>query len=265
MDSFEFNKVAGAVLGTALLVMALGIVAGLIYEEPAPAKPGYVIAVTEAPAAGTEAGAPAAAASIDELLQTASADKGKSLTAVCQACHTFTKGGPVKVGPNLWGVVGGPADHMAGFKYSTGMHDFGAKGGTWTYENLNTFLTSPKAFVPGTAMTFPGFQKPQDRANVIAYLRTLSDSPIPLPPPPPKAAGPAAPAPGGTATPAPAPAAPTAAAGAPAGAPASAPKAPPAGAAPAVPAPAAPATAAPAPGAPAPATPAPATAPAPAQ
>ena len=255
MDSFEFNKVAGAVLGTGLLVMALGIVAGLIYEEPAPAKPGYVIAVAEAPAAGTEAGAPAAAASIDDLLQTASADKGKSLTAVCGACHTFTKGGPTKVGPNLWGVVGGPADHMAGFKYSAAMHDFGEHGGTWTYENLDKFLTNPKGFVPGTAMTFQGFAKPQDRANVIAYLRTLSDSPVPLPPP--TASGGAAP--GAAAAPAPAPAAPpTAAAEAPAGAPAPAPATPPPSSAP--PTEAAPA-AAPTP----PATPAPAPAPAPAQ
>ena len=176
------------------------------------------------------------------MLQTASADKGKSLTAVCQACHTFTKGGPIKVGPNLWGVVGGPADHMAGFKYSAGMHDFGEHGGTWTYENLNKFLTSPKGLVPGTAMTFQGFPKAQDRANVIAYLRTLSDSPIPLPPPP--AAGGAAP--DAAAAPAPASAAPTAAAGEPAAAPAPAPAAttpPPAATAPAAAAPAAPAAA----------------------
>ena len=106
--------------------------------------------------------------------------------------YASTKGEPAKIGPNLYGVVGGPAAHMEGFKYSAAMLDKKAEGLTWTFENLDQFLTSPKAFVPGTAMGFAGLKKDDERANVIAYLRTLSDPvPVPLPPPPRPAARPA--------------------------------------------------------------------------
>jgi cytochrome c len=172
----------------------------------------------------------------------ASADvaAGENVAKKCAACHTLGKGEPAKVGPNLYNVVGGPDGHMQGFKYSAAMqarHDAGDK---WTFDDLDHFLTSPKAFVPGTAMGFAGLPKPEDRANVIAFLHTLSDAPIPLPTP--------------DAAPAAAPAAAAPAAAAPAAAPAAAaPATAPAAAAPAA---EAPATEAPAP------TPPPAAAPA---
>jgi cytochrome c len=184
MNSFEFNKIAGAVLGTALGVMALGIVAEIIYEPERPEKPGYVIAVAET--GEGEAAGPAApeVAPIAVRLASASVEKGQAAAKVCQACHTFDKGGPAKVGPNLWGVVGGPVIHMAGFNYSDAMKAKGAEGMTWTYDNLDQFLADPKGFIPKTAMGFAGLKKPDQRADVIAYLRTLSDNPVPLPPPP---------------------------------------------------------------------------------
>jgi len=151
---------------------------------------------------------------------------GKETANKCLACHTLENGQPAKIGPNLYGVVGGPAAHMEGFKYSKAMEDKKAAGLTWTFENLDHFLTSPRAFIPGTAMTFAGLPKPTDRANVIAYVNSLSDSPLPMP-------------------------APSAAAAAPASAPAAAAPAAPTANAPAAAAPAAPAPAAPAPDAPA--------------
>jgi cytochrome c len=143
-------------------------------------------------------------------LQTADVAAGKEIANKCLACHTLDKGQPAKIGPNLYGVVGGPAAHMEGFKYSKAMEDRHAAGGTWMFADLDTFLTSPKAFVPGTAMGFAGLPKPQDRANVIAYLNTLSDKPQPLaapeaaaaPAPASDAAAPATPAPATGAAPA---------------------------------------------------------------
>jgi cytochrome c len=182
MDSFEFNKVAGALLGTALGVMAIGIVADIIYAPGKPEKPGFVIAVAEG--GGEAAGGGATAAKVEPIaVRLASADvkAGETSAKVCLSCHTFEKGQPAKQGPNLYGVVGGPAAHMEGFKYSAAMLDRHQKGINWTFEELDKFLSDPRGDVPGTLMTFAGLKRPDQRANVIDYLHTLSDSPVPLP------------------------------------------------------------------------------------
>ena len=181
MDSFEINKLIGGLLGTVFVVFSVGIVSDSLFASPELEKPGYIIEAAE-PADGA-AGAPAEAAkSIGELLATADATKGAAVFKKCQACHSGEKGGPNKVGPDLWEIVDRPVAHHEGFSYSAGMKDF-AKGGEekWTYDNLNHFLMSPKGLVKGTAMGFAGLKKDDERADVIAYLRTLADSPLPLP------------------------------------------------------------------------------------
>ena len=272
MNSFELNKILGAVLGTLLLVMSLGIIAGAIYAPPEAEKPGFVIEVAEE---ATPGGAPAAVVQdppIAALLQTASVEAGEVVAKKCAACHNFVEGAGAKVGPDLYGIVGRPIGEAQGFKYSAAMQKAHEAGEDWTYDHLYHFLKKPSADMPGTAMGFAGLPKPEDRANLIAYLRTLAATPEALPTPeaapaPADAAAPAAaPADGAapaTEAPAPAEAAPAAepAAPAPAAEPAPAP-APPAEPAPA-PAEPAPAPAAPAPAEPAaPAAPAPATEPA---
>ena len=235
MDSFEFNKIAGAVLGTALGVMAISIISEAVFHAGEPAKPGYEIAVAEAPAAGAAGAAAAPVVPIADRLAKADPAAGKQIASKCLACHTLDKGQPAKIGPNLYGIVGDPAGHMEGFKYSKAMEDKKAAGWIWDFDHLDAFITQPKAEIPGTAMGFAGLPKPEDRANVIAYLNTLSDNPKPLPAPGAAAAPATGPAPASGSAPA-SGAAPAAAAPA-----SETPAAPATGAAPATPAPATPA------------------------
>jgi cytochrome c len=177
MNSFELNKILGAILGTCLITLALSITAGAIFAPVKPAKPGYAIATKEKSAGGAEA-KKEPEEPIEKLLASASVEKGQAAAKQCQACHTFEKGGPNRVGPNLWNIVGSERGEGRGFNFSAAMK---AKGGTWTYDELNKFLANPRGYIPGTAMTFAGLTRGQQRADVIDYLRTLSDNPQPLP------------------------------------------------------------------------------------
>jgi cytochrome c len=178
MNSFELNKILGAVLGTCLALLALNITADALFTPPLPAKPGFEIAALEPHDTGAKPPAAAPEEPIEKLLASATPDRGEQVAKPCTTCHTFTKGGPTKIGPNLWGVVNRPKGSEPGFAYSDAIK---SKGGNWTVDDLNTFLTSPRAFAPGTKMSFAGLPKGSDRANVIAYLNTLSDNPAPLP------------------------------------------------------------------------------------
>ncbi len=184
MDSFEINKVLGGLLGAVFVIFSVGIVSDALFASPTPEKPGFAIEATESAGGGAGAPAPVEAKPIAELLAHADAKAGEAVFKKCQACHSGEKGGPNKVGPDLWDLIDRPVAEHEGFAYSAGMKDF-SKGGQekWTYDNLNHFLTSPKKFVKGTAMGFAGLPKDEDRANVIAFLRTLSDNPKPLPAP----------------------------------------------------------------------------------
>jgi cytochrome c len=178
MNSFELNKILGAILGTCLITLALNIGAGAIFAPAKPAKPGYNIAVKEE-GEGEKGGAPKEPDQpIETLLAKASVEKGQATAKQCQACHTFEKGGPNRVGPNLWNIVNRARASEVGFNYSAAMK---SKSGNWSFEELNKFLANPRGYVPGTAMTYAGLSRAEQRADLIDYLHTLADNPVPLP------------------------------------------------------------------------------------
>ena len=179
MASLEFNKRAGAVLGTSLFVMGAGVIADGIFATAKPAKPGYELPAAEEHAAAKAAAAPVASEPLPVLLAKADVKKGEALAAACKACHSFDKSAKpgANAGPPLFGVVERTVASVSGYDYSEPVK---AKGGKWTAEALNGWLTNAKAYVPGTKMVYvqPEADK---RANLIVYLNSLSDSPAPLP------------------------------------------------------------------------------------
>jgi cytochrome c len=176
----ETNKIAGAVLSTLLVALGLNMIAGIVFAPKKPAIPGYELASEEPGAAGAAA-APAADEPIAVRLAKADPAKGEKAVGACKACHTFEKGGANKIGPHLYDVYGRSEGSVAGFAYSAAMK--GRNDKSWDADALDHFLKNPKAYVPGTAMAFAGIAKPETRADVIAFLNSLSDSPLPLPKP----------------------------------------------------------------------------------
>ena len=176
MSSMEFNKMAMAVLIAGITAMVGGFIArGTVSPEPLTENV-YVVDLGEDAAAVEEV--VEEVPSVAELLLLADADSGQGLSRACAACHSFDNGGANKIGPNLWDIVNRPIGSAAGFGYSSAMSD---KGGDWTYEELDGFLAAPRSWVSGTSMSYAGMRKPEDRADLIAWMRSLSDSPAPLP------------------------------------------------------------------------------------
>lgn len=179
MSSFEFNKLAASLLVALIVAMVTGLVAeGLVHPKKLETA-AYPIAGGESaetqtaadPVAEKPAPIPA------EIWAKADPVKGADIAKKCAACHNFDKGGPNKVGPNLYGVLGGPRDHEASFTYSDAMKKL---GGTWTPQEVAAFIFNPKGYLAGTKMGFAGLPKPEERADVIAYLNKQSDSPVDL-------------------------------------------------------------------------------------
>lgn len=220
MDTWERLKFGAAITGTVLVLFAIhGIVdlvypvtgfAELAYKVPGVSEPavdlsslqrswpaglseaggrtklrGYMsniekVAVPTSPEGPPAVAAPAPQVDLATLLAAADVERGRQTARVCMSCHTFVQGGQDGVGPDLWGVVGRDVASRKTFTYSSA---FAAQTGNWTYERLDHYLTSPAKAVPGNKMAFAGLRKPEDRANVIAFLSTLSASPVPFPKP----------------------------------------------------------------------------------
>jgi cytochrome c len=178
MDTMTLNKIAGAVLGTGLLVMGLNILSDAVYHAEKPEEAAINIEVAESDS--TEAAKEEApAVSLATLMASADASKGQAVFKACQACHTGEEGGANKVGPNLYGIVGAQKAHLDNYAYSDAlkaMHDQ-----QWTFENLNEFIKNPKGYVKGSKMAYGGLKDDAKRADLLAYLRTLSANPAPLP------------------------------------------------------------------------------------
>ncbi|WP_412050708.1 c-type cytochrome [Hoeflea sp. Naph1] len=182
MNSSYFNTAAGAFLGVLFVLMTLSIVSDGIFDTHEPETEGFAIEVAEGGGADSAPAEEAAPEEIAPLLASADPDKGANVFKKCAACHTVDPSGANKVGPGLWDIVNRPMATHEGFKYSSAMTEF-SEGGTvnWDYDHLSHFLASPKKYISGTAMGFAGLKKIEDRADLLAYLRTLADTPAPLP------------------------------------------------------------------------------------
>jgi cytochrome c len=182
MDAFEFNKIAGAILSALLFLFGTKTVFEILRGSHGAAHHEVAYKLPE-PKGGGGASSGAEEAKFDfakfvPLLAKGNVDAGKDTFKKCATCHTPEKGGPNKVGPNLYGIVGRDIGKHAGFAYSQAMSGHGDK---WTYEHLANYLHDPKGYVPGNKMAFIGISDNADLADLLAYLRTLSDNPVPLP------------------------------------------------------------------------------------
>jgi len=176
------NTIAGWVLGAGIVALGASIVSGEIFHSERPEKMGYPIEGVEIVGeAKAEAEKP-----IAFYLASADPAKGADVFKKCAACHNAEKGGANALGPNLYGTLGVPHAHVAGFAYSPVLTEM--KGKTWDWENMSAWLANPKKYAPGTKMTFAGLSKPEDRANVLAYLNSKSDAPMGIPAAPAEAA-----------------------------------------------------------------------------
>lgn len=182
MDFFEFNKIAGGLLASLLLYMLVTTFADSIYEAEAPETPAYYVALPEQEAAeateAEEAAAEPAGPTLDSLLADASVSQGQRAFAKCQACHAIEAGASHKIGPNLHNVVGAEVARHPDFNYSSALTEH---GGRWDYEALSTYLEDPRNAIPGNKMAFAGVKDLEDRANLIAFLRSNTENPPPLP------------------------------------------------------------------------------------
>jgi cytochrome c len=181
MDPLKYNKIFGGVLSAALLIFGAKTFADIAWHEPKAAKPGHVLPIVEQKGGGAAVASAFDFKAIEADLKKVAAsnvDAGRDVFKKCAACHTPAKGGANGVGPNMWGLLGRKVAAVSGFNYSDATK---AKGGEWTYEALAKFIWDPRGTIPGNKMAFAGVQDKQDVVDLMAFLRTLDDSPKPLP------------------------------------------------------------------------------------
>ncbi len=181
----EINKIAGAILLAGVIAMTAGLMAEGLYtgsiseKDDKDAKRGYIVAGAETTSDSSEAPKDDKPVDILPLLAKADAKAGEATSKKCSACHSFDKGGKNGVGPNQYGLVGNHWAHKDDYTYSAAIT--GLKDKKIGFQDLSEFLANPKKYAPGNKMSFAGVSNPQDRANLLAYLNTLSDKPLPLP------------------------------------------------------------------------------------
>ncbi|MGF1561203.1 MAG: c-type cytochrome [Geminicoccaceae bacterium] len=175
MADLELNKIFGAVLLGGIVAVGSGVFSGLLYHPHVPEEAHYALETTED---GGGAAEEEEVTPLPVLLANADPAAGETVAKKCTACHEFAQGGANKVGPALYGVLGRDIASHDGFAYSDVLNE---KEGDWDYEKMNAFLENPKDWAPGTKMSFAGLRKPEDRADVMAYMRDMSDEPLPLP------------------------------------------------------------------------------------
>ena len=181
MDSFELNKIIGAVLLTALIIIGIGKITDILFHVEKPKESAYKVEgleVASTTASGQEAAKVVEAVDIKALLAMGDLAHGEKVFKKCTACHMIAAGGKNMIGPNLWSVIGRQAGVVSDYKYSKAMVAYGKE---WTFEEMNSYLIKPQAYVKGTKMAFAGLRKEKDRASVILYMNSKSDSPKALP------------------------------------------------------------------------------------
>ena len=181
MDSFELNKIIGAVLLTALIIIGIGKFTDILFHVEKPKESAYKVEgleVASTNVSGQEAVKVVEAVDIKALLAMGDLAHGEKVFKKCTACHMIAAGGKNMIGPNLWSVIGRQAGVVSDYKYSKAMIAYGKE---WTFEEMNSYLIKPQAYIKGTKMAFAGLRKEKDRASVILYMNSKSDSPKALP------------------------------------------------------------------------------------
>mgnify|MGYP000356421921 CR=1 FL=1 len=179
MDSFEINKIVAAVLIVALLIIGIGKLSNIIFHVEKPETPGYAIEVEQVTTvSSTSKKAVEEKVDIAALMAMGDITLGEKVFKKCSACHMIASGGKNMIGPNLWSVIGRTAGSVSDYKYSKAMIAYGKE---WTFEEMNSYLIKPQAYVKGTKMAFAGLRKEKDRASVILFMNSKSSSPKPLP------------------------------------------------------------------------------------
>jgi cytochrome c len=176
MDSFEINKIVAAVLVVFLIVFGIGKISNIVFHVDKPNTSAYKVEVSTTTA--TQASSSGQAVDISALLATGDINHGQKVFKKCSACHSINKGGKNKIGPALYSVLGRGVATLGDYKYSKALTEYGK---SWTFQEMNGFLTKPQAHIKGTKMAFAGLKKEKDRASIILFMNENSDNPLPLP------------------------------------------------------------------------------------